>query len=133
MTDDTIDIIRRKLAKYPQARFVETGHSITVLPSDERGFEVGLAKRDGRMTVYFDGWHEELDDQDQALNCFALGLSPACRLRVEVRGHMRCKWVMEYRVDEQWYEDSTVGLLLLPFWRRPKTIYLQNQLGSVDP
>ena len=133
MVGDAIDIILRKLAKYPQARFVRSEQSITVLSLDEHGFEVGLTKRDGRLTVSFDGWHEEFDDQDEALNCFALGLSPACRLRVEVRGRMRCQWILEHRVDDHWCEDSTVGLLLFPFWRRPQTIYLQNRLISVDP
>jgi hypothetical protein len=133
MDDDAIDIILRKLAKYPQARFVRTERSITILPSDERGFEVGLAKRDGRMTVNFDGWHEDFEDPDNALNCFAFGLSSVCRLRVEVRGRMRCKWVLEYLADNQWYEDSTVGLLLFPFWRQPSTIYLQNQLVTLGP
>jgi hypothetical protein len=30
-------------------------------------------------TVYFEGWPEEFTSEDEALDCFAFGLSPKCR------------------------------------------------------
>ncbi|HZA65727.1 MAG TPA: hypothetical protein VE592_02195 [Geminicoccaceae bacterium] len=132
MSESPIEVIRDKLTKYPEARFRRGDNFIVVMPRDESGFEVGLREdRDG-YTVNFDGWHEAFEDREAALNCFAFGLSSGCRLHVEVRGAFRCKWVLEYEANGQWYEDSTVGLIFFPFWRRPKTIYLQNHLIPPD-
>jgi len=128
MSESPIAIIRGKLAKYPEVRFKHEGDFIVVLPRDESGFEVGLREDRDRCRVHFDGWHETFEDRDTALNCFAFGLSSGCRLRVEVRGALRCKWVLEYEKDGEWYEDSTVGLIFYPFWRRRRIIYLQNHL-----
>jgi hypothetical protein len=128
MRQSAIEIICDKLTKYPQVRFIRTDNSVTVMPCNEAGFKVGLVEYDGRCTVSFDGWHEVFEDQDDALNCFAFGLSSGCRLRVEARGTFRCKWALEYEAHGEWHEDSTVGLVFYPFWRRPETIYLQNHL-----
>jgi hypothetical protein len=52
-----------------------------VHPRDRSGFTVGLRITPSGFTVYFEGWHEEFTSEDEALNCFAFGLSPKCRLR----------------------------------------------------
>jgi hypothetical protein len=128
MRQSAIETIGDRLTKYPQVRFTRTDDSIVVIPWDESGFEVALIAHGGGYTVAFDGWHETFEHEENALDCFVLGLSSGCRLRVEVRGTFRCKWVLEYEAHGEWHEDSTVGLILYPFWRRPETIYLQNHL-----
>lgn len=39
------------------------------------------AKKNLPKAVYFNSWHEEFDDEDEALNCSAFGLSSECRLK----------------------------------------------------
>jgi hypothetical protein len=125
---DPIAEIRNRLSRYPDAKFVETSASIEVSPRDESGFTVGLLAGGGRFTVNFAGWHEEFDSADAAVNCFAFGLSAACRLHVTYRGRMPTSWSVQSHVDGEWTTDSTTGLLLVPFWLRKRDIYLQNRL-----
>jgi hypothetical protein len=98
------------------------------------GFAVGLLASRSRYTVYFDGWHEEFTSEEDALDCFAFGLSPACRLAIIFRGRTATKWIVESLHDGQWTRDSVTGLLLQAFWREARVVYRQNTLiVSADP
>ena len=77
-----IDEILSKLKKYPQVSFQVAPHSVTVNPTSVNGFKVSLEVIGGIFRVYFEGWHEEFSKENEALNCFAFGLSEECRLRV---------------------------------------------------
>lgn len=125
---DVIDEVKARLAKYPDVRYSESADSIEVQPSDESGFAVGLRVREGGLTVYFDGWHEEFESEKDALNCFAFGLSKACRLCVVYRGPTPVRWYMEAWEDGFWVQDSEVGSLLVPFWRPKRVVHKQNDL-----
>lgn len=124
-----IDDIKTRLAKYPDARYEADASSITVFPTAPEGFSVGLTlNSDNSYTVSFDGWHEEFDDADEALNIFSLGLSDECRLRENRRGNFVYRWTVETLEDGRWQEQSTTSLLLFPFWMKRKMRYLQNKL-----
>lgn len=124
-----IDDIKTRLAKYPDVRYEADASSITVFPTAPDGFSVDLTLNSGNSyTVSFDGWHEEFDDVDEALNIFALGLSDECRLRENRRGNFVYQWTVETLEDGRWQEQSTTGLLLFPFWMKRKIRYLQNKL-----
>ena len=123
-----IDEVKAKLAKYPHARYSETSDSIQVHPADDSGFAVGLRVTGEQYTVWFEGWHEEFDSSREALNCFAFGLSEACRLAVTYRGATAVKWVVESLRNGSWVEDSEVGLLVAPFWRSRNISRKQNHL-----
>jgi hypothetical protein len=99
-----------------------------VHPRDHSGFTVGVRITPPGFTVYFDGWHEEFTVEDEALNCFAFGLSPQCRLAVVFRGDTETKWVVEAFENGAWTADSETGLLLQPFWRSVRVEYRQNRL-----
>src|SRR5258707_14732169 len=71
---NAIDEIKTRLSKYPDIRFESNASSIRVSPLADDGFEVLLTVNRGGYTVFFNGWHEEFIDQDDALNCFAFGL-----------------------------------------------------------
>jgi hypothetical protein len=120
--------IREKLAPYPEVRYVATDHSIFVKPVDDSGFTVGLEEHRRGWTVSFEGWHEEFASQEEALNCFAFGLSESCRLQVTYRGRTAVKWAVEADEEGEWVQDSEVGLLLVPFWRQRRVAYLQNHV-----
>jgi hypothetical protein len=128
--------IAAKLSAYPDVRHAVEGtgavRTITVLPGAEDGFAVRLTESRGHWTVGYEGWHEEFDDEDAALECFAFGLSAACRLRVEYRGRMPVKWTVEALSEGAWVEDSTTGLIHPFFWRRPRVQYRQNRVVPAD-
>ncbi len=124
-----IEKIESKLKKYPIARYSVDGDTITVEAIDSNGFSVWLTEKKPGYTVGYDGWHDEFDDEDEALSAFAFGLSEDCRLKVVRRGDVECSWIVEGRDESgQWIGDSTTGLLFAPFWRKKTTTYRQNRL-----
>jgi|SRR5678816_3951422 hypothetical protein len=125
---DVIAEIKARLANYPETQLVETPTSMEVLPQDDAGFPVTLHVTDAGFTVHFAGWHEGFASRKQALNCFAFGLSDACRLCVVYRGAMPTKWIVEAQRDGTWVADSETGLILIPFWLPRRIVYLQNRL-----
>lgn len=126
---DLIVEIKKRLSKYPDAHYFGDASSITVLPSSPNGFSVSIEANLGNSyTISFEGWHEEFEDAEEALNVFALGLSDECRLREHRRGSFAYKWTMESFEDGEWTEQSTTGLLLFPFWMKKSVRYLQNDL-----
>jgi hypothetical protein len=127
-TRDPIAAIQARLRRYPQARVEVTPNRVTVLPADTSGFEVTFADLGKRYIVACDGWHEHFDSQDEALECFALALSPSARLRVSRRGRTAYRWQFQIRNGAEWVPVSETGQLFYPFWMRRTTVYLQNRL-----
>lgn len=125
---NAIEKIKAKLSAYPDVRYSETADEIEVHPRDQSGFTVGLRMTPSGFTVRFEGWHEEFTSEDEALNCFAFGLSPECRLAVVFRGGTETKWVVEGFENGAWTPDSETGLLLQPFWRSARVEYRQNRI-----
>lgn len=119
-----IQELKEKLDKYPQLKYDLEGSSISVLP--ENGFTVWLSENEQSYTVGYDGWHEEFSSKEEALNCFAFGLSADCRLKVSKFGNTAYKWIVQYHQDEEWHNDSTAGLIFVPFWRKRTVVYLHN-------
>jgi hypothetical protein len=129
---NAIEKIKAKLAAYPDVRYSERPNRIDVHPKDQSGFAVRLQITTSGFTVYFDGWHEEFTSEDEALNCFAFGLSPKCRLAIVLRGYTPTKWVVESFENGAWRPDSETGLLLQPFWRSARVEYRQNRVLTVE-
>jgi hypothetical protein len=124
-----IEKIECKLKKYPNARYSVERDTITVEATDSNGFSVWLSDNKPRYTVGYDGWHDEFDNEDEALSAFAFGLSEDCRLKVVWRGDTECAWIVEGRDETgQWISDSTTSLLFTAFWRKKTTTYRQNRL-----
>ena len=120
--------IKAKLSAHPAVRYSERADGIDVHPRDASGFTVGLLITSSGFTVNFDGWHEEFDSEQEALDCFAFGLSPNCRLAVVLRGDTVTKWVVEGLENGVWTADSETGLLFQPFWRSARIEYRQNRV-----
>ena len=123
-----IEKIKARLSAHPEIRYSEGLNEIDVMPPDSSGFSVGFRVIPTGFTVNVKGRHEEFTSEDEALNCFALGLSPNCRLAVVLRGNTETKWVVESLKDGKWTPDSETGLLLQPFWRSARIEYRQNNL-----
>ena len=124
-----IEKIENKLRKYPSALYSRVGDTIKVEATDGAGFSVWLTEKKPGYTVGYDGWHDEFDDVEDALNAFAFGLSDDCRLKVVRRGNSDCAWTVEGKnEDGNWIGDSTTGLLMTPFWKKKSISYRQNHL-----
>ena len=125
-----IEKIKTKLVKYPELEYQAEGDRICIFPPTETGFTVWLTVNKAGYTVGFDGWHEEFDEEAEALNAFAFGLSDQCRLKVIKRGDADCAWVLEARDGGGWREDSTTGLLFTAFWKKKSVEYRRNAVIS---
>lgn len=128
---NAIDKIKAKLKKYPQLTYQAKGSLISIDPPTEKGFSVWLKIHSAGFTVGYDGWHEEFEDEAEALDAFAFGLSDCCRLKVIKRGNTACAWVLEGKDGDEWREDSITGLLFTPFWKRKSVEYRQNNVIKV--
>lgn len=122
--------ILEEKCKKASITYERKGNSIIALPKAPQGFPVRY-DYSSRHVVSYLGWHEEFDNQDEALNCFAFGLSNVCRLKVLKKGSFSYKWTVEAQDEHgNWYEDSTTGLFIFPFWMKTTTLILQNHLIS---
>lgn len=115
-----INKVRAKLARYPELVVEETSNWIMARPPGEDAFEVRLHVRAEDYIVFYVGWHAHLEDEDDALELFARGLSDLVRLRVTSRGGWDCAWMLQLRQGDEWVDQSIVGLLFFPFWRRKR-------------
>ena len=122
----TIEKIEAKLANSPELSYQATDDHIAIAPPTEAGFTDWLTVPPPGFTVGFDGWHEEFDCKDEALNAFAFGSSERCRLKVTQRCDSDGAWVVEWREEEAWHEDSTTALVFTRFCRTKSVEYRQN-------
>lgn len=126
-----IAIIEEKLRKYPNVIYTTKDRRLEVPAQSPTGFCVWIVERTNGYTVGFEGWHEEFKGADEALNCFAFGLSNTCLLRVFRRGGTDYKWQVLNQQKGEWVADSETGLLLFPFWRRSIQRDLQNDILKI--
>jgi hypothetical protein len=123
---DVIDVIRKKVARYPQVRFGAGPRHIHIDPPFEQGFAVEVTVQPAYIEVAFDGWFERFDSEEEALACFDFAFSDRCRLRVDRAGRMDYRWTLECRYEDTWEKDTSVTNLVRPFWQPTKVRYLQN-------
>ena len=121
-----IEKIKEKLQKHPEVKYKADAYNISVPPRNDHGFRVTFSMSGRRFTVSFNGWHEEFDDEEEAVNCFGLGLSDRTRLKVCSGGRFEYRWAVEKKEDDTWVGVSETGLLFFPFWLKRRVFYLQN-------
>jgi hypothetical protein len=122
--------IKSRLKKYPDLITEVRERFISVKPDTANGFEVWFSDDEHEYTVGYDGWHEHFDktEVEEALNCFAFGLTSECRLKVKSRGGNSYKWVMEALEDGVWVACSTTALFSFSFWQKAEIKYLSNDV-----
>jgi hypothetical protein len=128
MQMSAIERIRERLAGHPHLSYQVEGQTITVDPATSDGFSVWLTEGGDELVVGFEGWHEHFTSEDEALNCFAFGLSGGCRLRIDYRGDFPYRWTVEARAGTGWRADSTTGVFLRPVLAR-KADHVPSQSG----
>ena len=123
-----LERLQEKLKERPEIAWRHGEGSIDILPASDDGFAIEVAESPGQYRVSFGGgWHEHFDDPDEALECVAFGLSTQCRLVEVRRGDTPCRWTVEQLQNDEWVPISTVGLMLVPFWRRKTVVHLRNR------
>lgn len=126
--------IREKLKQFPELQVDDLHNSITVSPQNSNGFEVSIKVNNDSYTVFLGGWHSHFTSDNEAVNCFALGLSKECRLKVTSAGDFAYRWQVEYSQSSNWHDPTTIEvgeevvLFLFPFWRKRTIQYLQNSV-----
>ena len=129
---EAIEQIKERLHKYPDVRYEATASSISVLPTSNDGFTVRLDINQSQYTVSFNGWHENFQREEEALDCFAFGLSDECRLKEHRRGNFAYRWTVEYKQNGNWVADSATSLFIFQFWKPKRICYLQNNLITLE-
>lgn len=120
-----IENLKEKLNKYPDVPYTFDETSIS-FPASIGGFGIMLETHEGGATVNFGVWHEEFEDENEAIDVVGFGLSEMCRLRILSRGQSDYKWIVEEKEDTGWEQKGEVGLLFWPFWRKKTERILQN-------
>lgn len=125
----TIWKIKEKIIAHSEIKIVEENEdSITVKPDGEKSFPVTLIKKDNKYFVYFKGWHEEFNTEEEALDVFAFGLSEDCRLKVVTIKDVEYKWILEYKENGKWNKDSETNIGMFPFWLKKQIKFYQNNV-----
>lgn len=128
-----VELIKQALTDCPGISVTETAERLTVSPASPTGFKVWIDWHPPAYTVGFEGWHEQIADDDEAAKCFLFGLSAQCKLRVFRRGSFDYKWQLHFLSGGDWVEDSETGLVFFPFWKRAETRELQNDVIELPP
>lgn len=126
---DLILAIKIVLEKYPHVDYEIEDNSFFAGVDD--GFTVWAIDNIESYTVGFDGWHEEFESIEDAVDCFVWGLCDTCRLKIVMRGTEPYLWTAQRLENTNWIDISTTGLLFFPFWRKAKTTFKQNALIKV--
>ena len=121
--------ILEKLYNNPEIKYKLEDNTLSIIPDTESGFLVWLTESTKDLTVGFEGWHEhfQVNDEEDALDLFALGLSTDCRLKIVSRGNFAYKWVAEMKNEDGWQDLGTTSLIFFPFWKSKKEKYHQNK------
>ncbi|MBC7475752.1 MAG: hypothetical protein H7263_15830 [Candidatus Sericytochromatia bacterium] len=124
-----INKIKEKISKYSDIKIVDQkDNSITIRPTNIESFPITLIANFNKFSVYFKGWHQDFDKEEDALDCLAYGLSDDCRLQVISYGKVEYKWIVEYKEKGKWVQDSEVDIGLNSFWQKKKVAYYQNNI-----
>jgi len=117
------------LEKCPLAQYEQRKDCVRVLPGSPGGFEVVIEQIwENHYSVTYGGWHEDFYSLAEALECFVLGLSNQCRLKVCSKEGKPFRWTVEYWTDPDWREHSTKATWSRRILTPAVTAYLQNDL-----
>lgn len=125
----TIWKIKEKIISHNEIKIIEENeNSITVKPDGERTFPITVIFKENKFFVYFKGWHQGFNTEEEALDVFAFGLSEDCRLKVISSKDIEYKWIVEFKEKGKWLENSEVNIGMFPFWQKKEIKFYQNKV-----
>lgn len=124
-------VIQEALAVVPGgAKAQVDAQAVLVERASESGFDVSLARSEGRWLVKVGPWYGHFEEPSEALECFRGALSPETYLMTLERGSL------PVRTDVHWPSGmvSSTSRLFSPFWRRKSLVTRRNRWQIVsDP
>ncbi len=120
--------VKEKLEELHEVSYRVEGNIITVFPKNNYGFEVSFVALENKYYVYYNSWHQEFRNEEDAISCFAFGLTNRCRLKINSRGKRDYKWVLEYEDRGEWKEYSKTMGFDIQFWKKTDVRYLTNNI-----
>lgn len=131
MNNITIIKIEGNLHQYKDDLIIieRTDNSIKLVQKGDNKLPILFhAKNDG-FVVHLKGWHKNFLSEEEALDFLAYTLSDSIRLKVIKFANIEYKWILEYKNDNnKWEEDSFAQIPLFPSWQKSKIEYYQNNL-----
>ena len=121
-----IENLKDKLSKYPHIIYQIEGNTLSIEPSDEKGFPITFSYHENEYTVSFGNWHGRFTSEEDVIDFIGLGLSKNCRLREVSRGGKAFRWTIESIIDGKWHTVYETAYLSLKFWEKPKEVIFQN-------
>ena len=118
--------IKDRLEKYSNVETIDEPHGLSV--TVENGFTVWIAANKEYYSVGFEGLEETFEDREDALNCFSWCLSEKCRQKIFFKGTKPYKWVAQSFENGVWVDYSTMGSLIIAFWKKDRVEYKLNEL-----
>ncbi|MFN8576669.1 MAG: hypothetical protein U0354_07415 [Candidatus Sericytochromatia bacterium] len=130
----TIWKIKEKIINHNEIKIIdETDNSITIKPDGDNTFPITVIIKDNKYSVYFKGWHENFNTEEEALDVFAFGLSEDCRLRVIVVKDIEYKWILEFKEKNKWIKNSEKNIGMFPLWlKKQEKIYQNHVIKNLD-
>jgi len=125
---EKLNLIKNKLKNFNNISYNTEDNILTVFPKKNTGFTVSFVITDKKYYVYYDVWNVEFKNINDAIDCFAFGLTNQCRLKVKSRGSKDYKWVLEYNDKGDWKEYSYTSVINLNLFGQKNTRYLTNDI-----
>ena len=123
---NVLQLAEDHVRRYPALRYQRRALSLEVDPPNPNGFSVSIEVTKDGFVVRLAGWHEEFEDERDAIECFCFAFSSQCRLRVASRGDTDCEWTLEFRDAEGWVSDKTIEKRSFQIWKPKEVRYLHN-------
>lgn len=122
-----IERIIKNLSVYPNLKYGRVGNRLEIEKVNPSGFPLTFVEESDGFTVYFGQNHWHFDEEGEALDYLAFGLSVKCRVRELIRG-FPYKWIVEQEDHGEWKPMNVMGLLFFQFWRKRTEKVYQNSL-----
>jgi hypothetical protein len=122
-----IEKIIGTLSGHPGVKFGRVGNRLEVEPQGPDGFPVSFIQETSGFTVLLGPCRWHFEDEKEALDHFAFGLTRKCRLR-EIRRGRPYRWIVEQKTAGGWSPMNETGILSFRVWKRKEERMYQNGL-----
>ena len=124
--------IKEEFKVYDKIIFEEKDESIILKTQEKNGFDISIFIDESECTVYYEGWHEhfQINDEYDILECIRFGLSDKCRIKIISRRSSDCTWILEAFETNKWIPYNSTGLIFCCWWCKKHIRYLSNKIIS---
>ncbi len=107
-----VRVLKNYLFEIPGLEFTHSINSVTVPSKDKDGFTVKFEVRDKeRYVVYYGRWQRQFKNEGEAIFFFLKGLTPACRVKIEISNSEGIRHTAEHHTDRTWHSEGAKTIL----------------------